>query len=221
MARIRVVIADDHSLVRAGITALLQQIEGVEVVAQAGDGREALQAVSTWRPDVALIDIAMPGLNGIDVATRLAKLAPQTRIIILSMHADETYVLQALQAGVMGYLLKGSRLAELELAVTAVARGETYLSPSVTRYLVSDYMQRVGDQELASEQRDGRLTPRQREILQLIAEGRTTKDIARTLDLSVKTVEMHRAQLMDRLGIHDLAGLVRYAIRIGLVSPDG
>ena len=223
MAPIRVVIADDHTLVRAGIAALLGGIEGVVVVAEAEDGREALQVVAALRPDIVLLDITMPGLNGLDVAERIARSTPQTRVIMLSMHANEEYVFQALHAGAAGYLLKGARIAELELAVIAVARGETYLSPAVARHLVSDYIQRTGDQTTQSrtgERLHDRLTSRQREILQLIAEGRTTKDIARMLELSVKTVEMHRAQLMDRLGIHDLAGLVRYAIRSGLVMPD-
>jgi DNA-binding NarL/FixJ family response regulator len=223
MMPIRVLLADDHELVRAGISALLQNIPEVEVVAEANDGHEALHLVATLQPQVVLLDIAMPGLNGLETAARITETFPGVRVIMLSMHADEEYVLQALRAGATGYLLKGARRPELELAVTAVARGETYLSPAASKHVVGEYVQRTtGTQEL-KEAEPGpaeRLTPRQREILQLIAEGQTTKEIARTLNLSVKTVEMHRSQLMERLQIHDVAGLVRYAIRTGLVSPD-
>lgn len=219
MNAIRVLLADDHVLVRAGIRALLHNIAGVTVVGEADDGREALRLVASLAPDVVLLDIAMPGLNGLDAAARIVKEYPRVRVIILSMHADEEYVLQALRAGATGYLLKGSRTAELELAVTAVARGDTYLSPSAARHLVAEYQQRLSAGErLPDSATQDRLTPRQREILQLIAEGRTTKEIAQTLSLSVKTIEMHRSQLMERLKIHDIAGLVRYAVRAGLVA---
>ena len=223
MSQIRIVLADDHTLVRAGIRALLQNLAGVEVVAEADDGREALRLIEAHRPDVVLMDIAMPGLNGLEAATRVAKEFPEVRVIILSMYANEEYVLQALRAGAAGYLLKGARTPELELALNAVVQGETYLSPAASRHVVDDYIRRAGgegDRDSAAPRADERLTPRQREILQLIAEGHTTKEIARQLDISAKTVEMHRAQLMARLDIHDVASLVRYAIRIGLVAPD-
>jgi len=186
------------------------------VVAEASDGREALALAATHRPHVLLMDIAMPGLNGLEAAARLARELPEVRVIILSMHASEEYVLQALRAGAAGYLLKGAGPAELELAVRAAARGETYLSPSMSRHVVDDYLRRTG----AAASSPDPLTPRQREILQLIAEGHTTKGVASKLGLSVKTVETHRMQLMERLDIHDVAGLVRYAIRIGLVTPE-
>jgi DNA-binding NarL/FixJ family response regulator len=223
MTSIRVLLADDHTLVRAGIRALLQNLGGIQVVAEADDGREALRLIERLRPDVVLMDIAMPGLNGLEAAARATKEFPQVRVIILSMHANEEYVLQALRAGAAGYLLKGARTLELELAVTSVARGEIYLSPAASKHVVLDYVQRSGGETSGGgwEARSPeRLTPRQREILQLIAEGHTTKEIAGQLSISVKTVEMHRAQLMDRLGIHDVAGLVRYAIRMGLIAPD-
>jgi DNA-binding NarL/FixJ family response regulator len=223
MSLIRVLLADDHALVRAGIGALLRSLSEIEVVAEVDDGREALRLIDTLQPDVVLMDIAMPGLNGLETAARITKEFPQVRVIMLSMHENEEYVLQALRAGAVGYLLKGARTAELELAVTSVARGETYLSPAASKHVVLDYIQRAGEAPASAErapQPAERLTPRQREILLLIAVGRTTKDIAQRLDISVKTVEMHRAQLMDRLGIHDIAGLVRYAIRTGLVAPD-
>lgn len=186
------------------------------MVAEASDGREALALAATHRPHVLLMDIAMPGLNGLEAAARLARELPEVRVIILSMHASEEYVLQALRAGAAGYLLKGAGPAELELAVRAAARGETYLSPSMSRHVVDDYLRRTG----AAAPSPGPLTPREREILQLIAEGHTTKGVAAKLGLSVKTVETHRMQLMERLDIHDVAGLVRYAIRVGLVTPE-
>jgi DNA-binding NarL/FixJ family response regulator len=223
MKPIRVLLADDHALVRAGIRALLQNIDGIEVVAEADDGREALRLIGINQPDVVLMDISMPGLNGLEAAAQLAREFPQVRVIILSMHANEEYVLQAIRSGAAGYLLKGARAPELELAVTSVARGETYLSPAASKHVVDGYIQQARS---GAETRDldlpatERLTPRQRQILQLIAEGHTTKQIAHTLNISVKTAEMHRTQLMERLDIHDVAGLVRYAIRIGLIDPD-
>jgi DNA-binding NarL/FixJ family response regulator len=212
---IRVLIADDHTLVRAGIRALLQDLEGVEVVAEAGDGREAMDLVERHRPDVLVTDIAMPHLGGLELAGRVTRELPATRVIILSMHANEEYASRALQAGAAGYLLKDSGLAELELAVRAVVRGETYLSPAVSRHVIADYLRRTGGAPDS-----GPLTPRQGQVLQLIAEGKTTKQIARLLGVSIKTVETHRVQLMDRLDIHDVAGLVRYAIRTGMVRSD-
>jgi DNA-binding NarL/FixJ family response regulator len=212
----RVVIADDHTLVRAGIRALLQGLEGVEVIAEAGDGVEALAIVAARRPDVLLTDIAMPRMSGLELAARVARERAETRVIILSMHASEEYASRALEAGAAGYLLKDSGLAELELALRAVARGETYLSPAVSKHVIAGYLKRTG----GAHPEASRLTPRQREILRLVVEGQTTKGIARRLGISVKTVETHRAQLMERLGIHDVAGLVRFAIRIGLIGPE-
>ncbi len=216
MSPLRVLLAEDHTLVRAGIRALLESLEGVEVVAEAADGREALRLAQTHHPDILLMDITMKELNGLEAAARLAKERPATRVIILSMHADQAYVHQALQAGASGYLLKGSDLAELELALKAVARGDTYLSPAVSKHFVGDLLN--GKKPTANPLDE--LTPRQREILQLVAEGRTTKEIASRLNLSIKTVETHRTQLMERLDIHDVAGLVKFAIRVGLTHTD-
>lgn len=216
MSPIRVLLADDHALVRAGIRALVQNLAGVEVVAEAADGREALHLVKVHQPDVVLLDISMPGLNGLEAARRLAREYPQVRVLMLSGHASEEYVCQALRAGAAGFLLKDAGLAELELALRAAAQGHTYLSPAVSKHVIGDYVRRVGGEAGALDF----LTPRQREILQLIAEGHTTKAIARTLHISAKTVETHRMQLMERLDIHDIAGLVRYAVRVGLVLPD-
>lgn len=212
----RVLLADDHTLVRAGIRSLLESIAGVEVVAESGDGREALELIAQHRPDVALLDIGMPGLNGLEVAKRAAQDSPRTRIVILSMHGDRSYVTQALRAGVAGYLLKGAAVGELPLALQAVMRGETYLTPKISKQVVESYLQ---DSEEKPGPLEG-LTARQKEILQLIAEGHSTKEIAHTLEVSVKTVETHRLRLMERLDIHDVPGLVRFAIRAGLVSPE-
>ncbi len=215
MKPIRIILADDHTLVRAGFRALFQSIEGIEVVAEASDGREALRLIAVHQPDIILMDIAMSGLNGLEAAARVVQEFPDVRVVMLSMHANEEYVLQALRYGAMGYLLKDASVTELELAIKAVVRNETYLSPAVSKHVV-EYVQRIGGEPSSLE----RLTARQREILQLIAEGRTTQEIAQTLNISIKTVESHRAQLMERLDIHDVAGLVRYAIRMGVVTSN-
>jgi len=216
MKPIRVLIADDHALVRAGFRSLLQDIAGVQVVAEAGDGREALRMIEEHRPDVALIDIAMPGLNGLETVARVVKEFPSVRVMILSMHANEEYVLRALRSGATGYLLKGADVDELEHALRAVAAGETYLCPPISQQVIADYVRRTADEPHPLD----RLTPRQREVLQLIAEGQTVREMALTLGISVKTVETHRAMLMERLAIYDVAGLVRFSIRAGLVMPD-
>ncbi len=215
MAALRVLLVDDHKLVRAGMRSLLREIEGVEVVAEASDGAEALLLAERERPDVVLMDIAMKGMNGLEAAARLRERLPATKIVILSMHTSEEYVLLALRAGAAAYLIKDSATSELELALQSVMRGETYLSPAISRQVVEGYVQRVGEGGAADP-----LTPRQREVLKRIAEGRSTKEIAYELNLSVKTVETHRAQIMERLGIRDVAGLVRYAMRAGLVPPE-
>jgi DNA-binding NarL/FixJ family response regulator len=213
---LRVVLVEDHALVRAGIRSLLEKLADLEVVAEAGDGRTALTLIAQHQPDVVLMDIKMAGLNGLEATARIVRDLPGVRVVILSMYANEEYVIQALRAGASGYLLKDAGTAELEVAVRAAAQGETYLSPAISRRMIQDYLQVVGGEGGALEQ----LTPRQREVLQLVAEGHSVKEIARVLHVSVKTVETHRAQLMERLDIHDVAGLVRYAIRVGLVASD-
>jgi DNA-binding NarL/FixJ family response regulator len=209
-------LADDHGLLRAGVRSLLEALKDVVVVAEAADGSEALRLIEAHQPQIALLDIAMPKLTGLDVAARVAQDFPMTRVIILSMHVDEEYVRRAIAAGASGYLLKDSGTSELETAVRAVARGETYLSPAVSTHLIVRYRRHERGEAPVAEP----LTPRQREVLRLIAQGLTTKAIARKLDISIKTVETHRTQLMDRLDIHDLAGLVRHALRIGLIEMD-
>jgi DNA-binding NarL/FixJ family response regulator len=216
MGKIRVLLADDHKLFRAGIRALLTTIAGVEIVAEAGDGREALRLVATHQPDVVLMDIMMPGLNGLDATARIGRAFARTRVIMLSMNADEDSVLRAVRAGAVGYLVKTADPAELELAVRAVARGETFLSSAVSQHVLAACLKRVDQEQTSLE----RLTLRQREVLQLIAEGHTTKEIAGKLSISAKTAEAYRADLMKALEIHDIASLTRYAIRAGLVSLD-
>ena len=213
MESIRILLAEDHTLVRAGLCALVRALDGIEVVGEAGDGHETLEMVKSLRPNLVLMDVAMPGLNGLEATTRVVKEYPSVKVIILSMHANEEYVLQSLRAGARGYLLKDSGTAELELAIRSVMKGETFLSPAISKHVIEQYVRRQGDLQSPFHI----LTPRQREILQLIAEGLSTKDIARKLDLSIKTVDTHRTQLMERLEIHEVAGLVRYAIRSGLI----
>lgn len=217
MASIRILIADDHALLRAGVRAMLLTIPNVEVVAEANDGRDALELVAALKPDLLLMDIAMPNMNGLAAAERVTASFQEVRIIFLSMHANEELVGQAIRAGASGYLLKNADSVELEFAIKAVIGGETYLTPAVSKQMMSNYRQMLtGDPST----RPTPLTARQTEILQLIAEGHSTKEISGALKISVKTVETHRSQLMDRLDIHDIPGLVRYALRIGLVSVD-
>ena len=210
----RILVADDHTLMRAGLASLIARLPDMQVVGEASDGRQAMRMVRELKPDMVLMDIAMPGLNGLEAAERIHGFEPKIKIIILSMHASEDFVAQALKAGAAGYLLKDAATTELEMALKSVAMGQFYLSPAISRQVVDNYL-RGGPSGLDV------LTPRQREILQLIAEGKSTREIADTLHLSVKTVETHRTQLMDRLDIHDMAGLVRYALRKGLISADG
>jgi DNA-binding NarL/FixJ family response regulator len=210
------VLADDHTLVRAGIRALVEKLPNVKVVGEAKDGREAILLVRELQPDLVLMDIAMPGLNGLEATARICKEMPKVRVIILSMYANEEYVREAIEAGAAGYLVKKSAAVELEQAITAVAGGENYFSPLVSATVIKNRGGRLSADRALIE----RLTPRQREILQLIAERHATKEIAVILNISVKTVETHRAQLMQRLNIHDVPGLVRFAIRAGLVSLE-
>jgi DNA-binding NarL/FixJ family response regulator len=211
--RIRVLIADDHTLVRAGIRSLLEKLPGIVVVAEASGGGEVIGLVAQHRPQIVLMDIAMPNLNGLDATRKLAELHPDVSVVILSIYSDEEHVYQALQAGVSGYLLKGAAIEELDLAIRSAARGETFLSPQVSRPVIDEYIRRT------HASRPGEfLSTRQRQVLLLIAEGKTMKQVAMELGIGVKTAETHRAQLMDRLNIHDVAGLVRYAIKMGLVN---
>lgn len=213
----RILLADDHALVRAGFRSLLEKIPFVKVIAEANDGREAVELVGKHRPDIALMDIAMPKLNGLEAVARIAKEFPNTRVIVLSMYANQEYVVQAIQAGARGYLIKEAAVSELKSAIKDVMHGELYLGPTISRHVTNGYLERVGVRydPLA------KLTRRQREILQLLAEGNSTKEIAFALSLSGKTVDAHRLQVMEKLHIRDLPGLVRYAMRAGLVPGEG
>jgi DNA-binding NarL/FixJ family response regulator len=216
VSALKIVLADDHALVRAGFRALLLLFTDFAVVGEADDGHKALRLIHELDPDIALMDISMPSLNGLEATARVTKEHPRTRVIILSIHSDEEYVRQALASGAAGYLLKTASEGELELAVRAVARGDNWLSPGVSKPVLAAYAQSA--EAVAGP--FGLLTPRQREVLQLIAEDHSTKSIAHHLALSTKTVETHRAQIMKRLGIRSAPGLIRYAIRMGIVPPE-
>lgn len=223
MKQIRVLLADDHNLVRAGIRALLSNMPEIQVVAEAADGRQIRALIQQDKPDIVLMDIAMPELNGLDATAQLVKEFPRLRIIILSMYATEGYVLKALRAGASGYLLKGAATPELAQAIKAVAHGETYLSSAVSKHVIDAFKRGANSQVTDSDDTkrvDALLTPRQREVLQLIAEGSSTKEIAEKLHISVKTAKTHRSELMRRLDLHDIAGLTRYAIQTGLVMSE-
>ena len=213
---VRIVLVDDHRLVRAGIRALLEKTPQREVVGEAADGREAFALIEKQRPDIVLIDIAMPGLNGLDAVDRIKKEWPETKVIILSMHANEEYVVRALRSDVSGYLIKDAAVDELEDAIRTVTEGEVYFSRRISKRVIRDYLTNTDEIRGPLEQ----LSSRQREVLQLIGEGKNTKEIADILQVSVKTIEAHRLQLMQRLDIHDIPGLVRFAIRTGLVSAE-
>jgi DNA-binding NarL/FixJ family response regulator len=214
MKPIRVLLVDDHELMRAGLRALLKELAEIEVVGEACNGREGLGLLETLQPEVVLMDVMMPEMNGLDATSRIVRKFPDVRVIVLSVNIDEQHVLQAVHAGASGYLPKNIGPAELEQAIRAVHQGHKHFSASVAKHLVTGL--REGSRSSSLE----RLSPRQREILQLVAEGNTSKEIAGKLNISVKTAEMHRGELMKILDIHDVAGLVRFAIRVGLVSPD-
>ena len=215
MNPIRVLIADDHALVRAGIRALVERIDGVVVVGEAGKGSEALELVRQLGPDLILLDITMPDGNGFEVLDQVTKLYPEIRVIVLTVHEAGEYALRAVREGAAGYLPKSAASIELEQAIQTVIRGERYISPETAQNTIFEVTNRATKRDLLAT-----LSPRQCEVLRLIAEGKTTKQIAQVLEISVKTVETHRAQLMERLGIHDVAGLVRYAIIVGLIEVE-
>jgi DNA-binding NarL/FixJ family response regulator len=206
-----VLLADDHQIVRQGLRSLLERV-GHEVVAEAVDGREAVQMAQTTSPEIAVLDLAMPTLNGVDAAREMLRTSPNVRVILLTMHTEGPYVLEALRAGVSGYVLKTQAAEALGQAIEDVSHGAIYLSPSVSQMVVDVYRSKKGFQPSP-------LSPREREVLQLVAEGKTTKEVAVVLGVSVKTAESHRTRIMSKLGIHETANLVRYAIRHGLVQP--
>jgi DNA-binding NarL/FixJ family response regulator len=213
MKPIRVLIADDHALVRAGIHAIVERIEGVVVVGEAGTGKEALEKIKELKPTLMLLDLTMPEGGGFDVLDQVSKKFPKLRVIVLTVHEAGEYAMRAMREGAAGFLTKSAAITELEQAIQKVIRGEPYISPEISQKALIEYGKGVTKRDLLAT-----LSPRQREVLRLIAEGLTTKKIAQVLKISVKTVETHRAQLMQRLGIHDVAGLVRYAIMVGLID---
>lgn len=219
MDKTRVLLAEDHTIVRKGLRSLLDKETGIEVVGEAEDGREAIVKAEELHPDVVVMDIAMPGLNGLEATRQIKKRFSDIKIIILTMHANEEYILQSLKAGASGYLIKKAAPAELISAINAVHKGHSFLSPSISRMVIDEYIRRSKE---ISEGEEGfeRLTVREREVLQLIAEGRKTREIAELLYISIKTVETHRAHIMNKLDIHSTAELTQYAIRKGIISSD-
>ena len=218
MNHIRVLLAEDHTIVRKGLRSLLAAEEDLEIVGEAENGREAVEKVDALAPDIVLMDISMPGLNGLEATRHIKKHAPKIKILILTMHTDEEYVFQILQAGASGYLLKQSAIEELVSAIRVVWRGESYLSPSISKTVIDGYLKHAGPAK--TDETYSVLTGREGEILQLLAEGSSTREIAATLCISVKTVETHRSHIMEKLNLHNTAELVKYAIRKGIISTE-
>lgn len=215
MSRLRILLADDHTIVRHGLRKLLEERPEWEVVAEAGDGREAVRQAEQHKPDVAIIDVAMPLLNGIETTRQILKKAPATRVLVLSMHADDAYVVQMLQAGATGYLLKDSADVDLIQAVAAVAQGKSFFSPGIARVMLDDYVRQLAEKGVTD--RYQTLSEREREIFQLIAEAKANKEIATLLSISPSTVETHRARIMEKLDLHSAAEIVLYAVRRGVI----
>jgi DNA-binding NarL/FixJ family response regulator len=215
---IRVLLADDHTIVRQGVRLCLEAMGDIEVVAEAEDGQAAVQLAGQLRPDVAVVDLTMPRRNGVDAIRQIKRDRPETEVVVLSVHDSEAYVVQALRAGAAGYVLKRNAATELAAAIRAAHEGQAYLHPSIARRVIDDYLSRIRSAEDSPAEPHERLTPREREVLQLAAEGHTTRSIAGLLCLSTKTVEHHRASIMTKLGLHGQTELVKYAIRAGLVE---
>jgi two-component system, NarL family, response regulator NreC len=215
MGRVRILLADDHTVVRQGLRKLLEERPDWEVVAEAGDGREAVRLAEQHKPDVAILDVAMPLLNGIEATRQIAKRLPSTRVLVLSMHADEAYVTQILQAGAAGYLLKDSADVDLLKAVDEASQGRSFFSPAIARVMLDDYVRQLADKGITD--RYESLSEREREIFQLIAEAKANKEIAALLNVSPSTVETHRAHIMEKLDLHSAAEIVLYAVRRGVI----
>lgn len=216
MAKLRILIGDDHTLFRHGLRKILEDRRDWEVVAEAGDGRQAIQQAVAERPDVVLLDVGMPLLNGIEAARQILRRLPEVRVLILSMHAEEAYVVQALQAGARGYLLKDSAATDLISGISAVITGKSYFSPAVAQVMLDDYVRRLAEQGI-TDRFDG-LSEREREVMQLVAEGRSSKEIAEVLSIAPSTVETHRAHIFQKLDVHNTAELVLFAVRRGIIS---
>jgi DNA-binding NarL/FixJ family response regulator len=215
MGRVRILLADDHTVVRQGLRKLLEERPDWEVIAEAGDGREAVRLAEQQKPDVAILDVAMPLLNGIEATRQITRRVPSTRVLVLSMHADEAYVTQILQAGATGYLLKDSADVDLLKAVGEAAQGRSFFSPAIARVMLDDYVRQLADKGVTD--RYESLSEREREIFQLIAEAKTNKEIAALLNVSPSTVETHRAHIMEKLDLHSAAEIVLYAVRRGVI----
>jgi DNA-binding NarL/FixJ family response regulator len=215
MATLRILLADDHTVVRQGLRKILEESPDWEVIAEAGDGREAVRQAEELEPDVAIIDVAMPLLNGIEATRQISKRSPATRVLVLSMYSDEAYVNQILNAGATGYLLKDSADADLLEAVRAVSRGKSFFSPLVAKLMLDDYVRQLAEKGITD--RYETLSTREREIFQLIAEGKANKEIAAILSISPSTVETHRARIMEKLDLHSAAEIVLYAVRRGVI----
>ncbi len=217
MSKIRVLLADDHTIVRQGLIALLESHEDIEVVGEAENGRQAFEKAEQISPDIVVLDITMPYLNGIEATRKIKKLNPEIKVIVLTVHDSEEYVHQILQAGASGYLLKESAVSDLVSAINAVNRGDVFLSPTISKVVVSDYIKHTGGESRAIDSLDV-LTSREREVLQLIAEGHTNREVARLLKLSVKTINVHRTRIKEKLNISNTAGLVKYSIKKGMIK---
>jgi two-component system response regulator NreC len=215
MAQLRILLADDHTVVRQGLRKVLEERPDWVVVAEAGNGRDAVKQAEELKPDVAIIDVAMPLLNGIEATRQIVKRSPATRILVLTMHSDEAYVNQILKAGATGYLLKDSADVDLIQAVAAVSQGKSFFSPAVARLMLDDYVRQLADKGITD--RYESLSQREREIFQLIAEGKANKEIAHILSISPSTVETHRARIMEKLDLHSAAEIVLYAVRRGVI----
>lgn len=216
MKKIRILLADDHKLIRGGLRLLIEQQADLTVVGEANDGREAVSLANSLKPDVAVLDIGMANLNGIEAAVQIAQAHPEVAVVMLSMHSDESYVLRALKAGAKGYLLKDSAESDLIRAVHAVAEGKSFFSPAVSKVLLDDYVRKL--KRSGAEDAYDLLTPREREILQLVAEGKSNKDVANLLNLSVYTVETHRSNIMEKLRLKGFPELILFAVRKGIIS---
>jgi two-component system response regulator NreC len=216
MKLIRILLADDHIIMRNGLRLLLERQPGFQVIAEAADGRETVEMTEALRPDVVVLDVAMPNLNGIEAARQIASKLPAVAVVILSMHSDESYVLRALKAGARAYLLKDSAESDLIGAIKAVTEGKAFFSPAISKMLVDDYVRRL--QQRGVDDSYELLTTREREILQLLAEGKSNKDVANLLNLSLYTVETHRGNIMQKLNLHSVPELILYAVRKGVIS---
>ena len=216
MKKIRILLADDHTLIRGGLRLIIEQHPDLSVVGEAEDGRQAVALAASLKPDVAVLDIGMPNLNGIEAAKQITEGDSGTAVVVLSMHRDETYILRALKAGVRGYLLKDSAESDLVRAVRSVAERKSFFSPAVSKVLLDDYMQKL--KRTGAEDSYDLLTPREREVLQLVAEGKSNKEVAATLNLSVHTVETHRSNIMEKLKLKSLPELILYAVRKGIIA---